>query len=143
MDIIGDLLYWPMSSPPIYRGGAAEFSVGVFIGKSDRLWVMRPVAGRVPSRRLRPATVAPPAAVPAAGRYMIADGRRSGAEKMDPPGSGREEATYPSIKRRDNEGPVGYAVHLSRKRWFWETAKVHISVLYETNLPEGSSGYSM
>ncbi|KAL5986677.1 hypothetical protein ACLOJK_015010, partial [Asimina triloba] len=30
----------------------------------------KPMAGRVSSRCLRPATVAPPAAVPAAGRYI-------------------------------------------------------------------------
>ncbi|KAL5989120.1 hypothetical protein ACLOJK_027222 [Asimina triloba] len=35
----------------------------------DRLWVVGPMAGRVSSRRLQPATVASSAAVPAAGRY--------------------------------------------------------------------------
>ncbi|KAL5977687.1 hypothetical protein ACLOJK_039215, partial [Asimina triloba] len=36
---------------------------------SDRLWVMGSVAGWVPSWCLRPATVAPPAAVLTAGHY--------------------------------------------------------------------------
>ncbi|KAL5986285.1 hypothetical protein ACLOJK_014618 [Asimina triloba] len=43
---------------------------------SDRLWVVGPLAGRVPSRSLQPATVAPPAAVPAVGRYTLRAGSR-------------------------------------------------------------------
>ncbi|KAL6009357.1 hypothetical protein ACLOJK_022586, partial [Asimina triloba] len=39
------------------------------------LWVMWPVAGRVPSRCLRPATLAPPVVVPAVGRYRVVSER--------------------------------------------------------------------
>ncbi|KAL5980434.1 hypothetical protein ACLOJK_028342 [Asimina triloba] len=42
----------------------------IYVGGSDRLWVVGPMAGRVPSWHLRPAIVAPPATVPAAGRYI-------------------------------------------------------------------------
>ncbi|KAL5985484.1 hypothetical protein ACLOJK_027468 [Asimina triloba] len=59
-----------MSPLPIHRGGAAEFSVRICVGGLDRLWLVGPVAGRVSSRCLQPATVAPPAAEPAAAMVM-------------------------------------------------------------------------
>ncbi|KAL5986817.1 hypothetical protein ACLOJK_015151, partial [Asimina triloba] len=57
-------------APPIYRGGAAKISVGICVVGLVRLWVMGPMAMRVPSLCLRPATMAPPAVVPVAGRYI-------------------------------------------------------------------------
>ncbi|KAL6004863.1 hypothetical protein ACLOJK_005419 [Asimina triloba] len=60
-----------MSPPPIYRGGAAEFSVGIYVGGSNRLWVVGSRGGVAPSRCLRSATVAPPAAVPTVGHYSL------------------------------------------------------------------------
>ncbi|KAL5986777.1 hypothetical protein ACLOJK_015110, partial [Asimina triloba] len=54
-----------------YRGGAAEFSVGICVVGLIRLWVMGPVAGWVQFRCSQPATVAPPAVVPSGGALHL------------------------------------------------------------------------
>ncbi|KAL5985166.1 hypothetical protein ACLOJK_036403, partial [Asimina triloba] len=63
-------------------------------------------------------------------------------EATDPSIIGYDEVTDPGwFCKRDSEWPVGYAMHLSWKRWFRGIAKVHVSVLCETTLPEGPSRY--
>ncbi|KAL5993624.1 hypothetical protein ACLOJK_040876, partial [Asimina triloba] len=59
-----------VAPPPIYRGGAAEFLVEFYVARLDS----QPV-GYVARDGTRPATVAPPAAVPTAGRYRVVSER--------------------------------------------------------------------